>query len=354
MDEQVTHKLLSLQGVACIALVIGGLSLAFWGTESAPIGRPIADGKQVTSLAMEYYSIDLGDVLPRPTIPVLFRFWNRGETPLEIVQIKPSCGCMKARLAGGKQVYQPGEAGQFTVEVDITKEAPGRQQYAVQVNYKDEAAHAEQLMFRMTIPERKVTVNPPELWFYSSSGDPLSSQIMIEDHRGKELKVLDVEVHSSQRAAAPLKVEIGDRKTIKAGVTGVPIKVVSADRVPPGEQTVLLKIRTDDEEFPVLAVPVFLYGPQPGVQLTSGETVAPEKPPERKQPASEEDDRDSGTVTLPKELPPHASGLDLTLPETPQTAEERPIIQSQQERARRLKQESEVRTADGGQSREQQ
>src|SRR5690606_30115965 len=43
-----------------------------------------------------------------------FHFQNTGTTPVQILEVRPSCGCIVAQLE--KQVYQPGESGEIDLK----------------------------------------------------------------------------------------------------------------------------------------------------------------------------------------------------------------------------------------------
>jgi hypothetical protein len=50
---------------------------------------------------------------------VLFGFSNTGSAPVEIVDLKPTCGCITGTIE--KKIYQPGESGAIQLTFDLRK-----------------------------------------------------------------------------------------------------------------------------------------------------------------------------------------------------------------------------------------
>ncbi|SFI33535.1 DUF1573 domain-containing protein [Planctomicrobium piriforme] len=268
MDEQ--RKTLRNR-LAAASLVLAGLCpllFACAATPRIPLGRSLDGSKPLPPLAFRQYAVNLREIPATGRIAVPFSFWNRSNQPIEILKLDPSCGCLAPKLLGDRKSYIPGSQGMFEVHVETARETPGPQLYTVDVNYTDgQTTHTDQLTFRLTVPERNVIVTPPELYFYQLSEKPLTSEIRVTDHRGKNLNVVEA---ISMTPYVSLEIK---PKEQSADSSSTPITVSVAGRVPAGSQTSYVTIRTDDPDFPVIKVPVFLQGKPNAIQLTSGTAV---------------------------------------------------------------------------------
>jgi len=261
-----------LNAASLIAIPLFPLILAVCSTSAVPRGRPIAGEKKLPPLAFRQYAVNLHEVAPTASLTAPFSFWNRGKGSLEITKLEPSCGCLAPRLLGNRKSYAPGAQGLFEVQVETAREAPGPHTYSIRVHYTADGKPLEEcVLFRCEIPERNVTVTPPELYFYQLSETQLASQIRVEDHRGKNLHVVEATSRSPH-----LQLKIGSREKFSDDRSVTPIDVVVSAGLPPGSNHSFIVIKTDDPDFPLIRVPVFLQGKPGGVQLSSG--VVPVQP----------------------------------------------------------------------------
>jgi hypothetical protein len=264
--------------IRTICLIGAGLiplCLALAGTSAVPEGRKLASHKVLPPLAFRQYSVNLRETAPTARIVAPFAFWNRGESPLTITKLEPSCGCLAPRLLGNRKEYPPGVQGLFEVQVETARETPGPHTYSIRVHYTDgEQQLSEVVTFRCEIPSRTVQVSPPELYFYQLSASPISQTLRVQDFRGKDLNIV-----SATSRSPHLTVKVGERETDENGIPFTLIHVEVGADVPPGSHHNVISIRTDDPDFPLVTVPVFLQGKPQSVQLTSG-TSLPQHPKE--------------------------------------------------------------------------
>lgn len=251
-------------GIALLALL--PLGLATWNTERVPLARTVSGSTQRPSLAFSQYAVHRGDVPPIGTIPIPFEFCNTGDRPLTLIKLDPSCGCLAPRVEQDKMTYAPGEWGRFYVSVKTANESPGPKEYRVRVEYDDGQPREETVHFHMTIPRQKVTVKPSELYFYQLNGKADSREILVEDHRGGSLEVLGAAVSSGEAI-----VTVGERLQHQEGYWVTPVRIDIPDRDTPGREIVTITIRTDDQEYPEIRVPMLIHGPSQKIQLTGGE-----------------------------------------------------------------------------------
>lgn len=257
-------------------LLCGLLLLPVAGAALAQV-RPavpteVAVGESIASLAFDQYMVNLRQTPLRPTLSGDFRFTNVGEAPLTITKLEPSCGCLTPLVAGNKRTYEPGERGLFRVDVATANEEPGPHEYTVKVQYADPAPQQAIVRFKLVLPERKVSVTPPELAFFQYNGQPSSRDIHITDYRGSTLQVLDARSSTELIAASVQPAEIDEE-----GHHRVPVRLSVPGVVPPGRERATITIRTSDPEFSVIRIPVLVDGPERpagDIQLIGHETPA--------------------------------------------------------------------------------
>ncbi|WP_437227177.1 DUF1573 domain-containing protein [Planctomicrobium sp. SH661] len=280
MDEHRRTKWGHLRQASLICIPLLPAILACLGTAWIPQGRAISGSKVLPPLAFRQYAVNLHEVAPTARLTAPFAFWNRSQKNIEITKLEPSCGCLAPRLLGDRKQYGPGTQGLFEVQVETARETPGPHTYSIRVHYKvDEQVHQELVTFRCEIPERNVTVTPPELYFYQLSGQPIHDQIRVEDHRGKNLTVVEAISRSPH-----VKLSVGEKETLAEGRSITPVQITVDANLPPGSHHNFIVLKTDDPDFPVIRVPVFLQGkPTPSVQLTNG--IREERPATVQKPA---------------------------------------------------------------------
>src|SRR5690606_37614050 len=142
-----------------------------------------------------------------------------------------------------KRTYQLGERGLFRVDVATANEEPGPHEYTVKVHYTDPQPQEAVVRFKLELPERKVSVTPPELAFFQYNGQPASRDIHITDYRGTSLQVL--EAHSSSEVVS---VAVQPADVDEQGHHRVPVRLSVPGVVPPGRQVTTVTIRTSDPE----------------------------------------------------------------------------------------------------------
>jgi hypothetical protein len=115
-------------------------------------------GGQNGRAALEWKTTDLElktEVGQEQAVTV-FPFRNRGDKPVRIISVDPSCSCMAAEP--GKEVYAPGETGEIRVEVALAGYV-GRLRRSVAVETDDVTGKFTELILTVDIPE-PVVINP--------------------------------------------------------------------------------------------------------------------------------------------------------------------------------------------------
>jgi len=194
-----------------------------------------------------------------------YEFHNAGKKPITIKNIKPSCGCIQVRMRHQGKPIQPGEEGEFYLEVDTTGETSGFHEYQVRIDYvqTDEEKNliSENVLYRVEVPRKKITVRPRALIFYQLSSQETSQTMQLTDFRpGSSFKITHLQVDSkflTVGEAAMAKDQYGNLQ--------ISIPVTAKGSVPSGKHTGSIIIDTNDQEFPQLRIPVLIFGPQPAL-----------------------------------------------------------------------------------------
>lgn len=234
-------------------------------------------GPDRPALAFDQYMVNFGQPQPRAIHEAQFHFENRSSRPVKITEVKPSCGCLTPKLVGynaerrheERTEFAPGEHGVLAMGIRPAKEQPGEKSYTVAVSYNDGQPRTETLEFRITLPQKKLTVEPNELYFYQLTGEPDSRVVMVRDFRDQPCRVLSAEAMTAGKAAdaQPLPgvtVVLGEISPGADGEVTWPIQVSIGPDLAPGRVDGWLVISTDDPEAPRVKIPILLFGKEQG------------------------------------------------------------------------------------------
>ena len=226
---------------------------------SAPV-EPAPPSRTLPELAFSQYGVSYRDVQLRPVLDAHFDFENRSDAAITIERIEPSCGCLRCYPAREKKMYQPGERGTLMVRMFTANEQPGEHFYTIDVTVRGRERRTEQLTFRANLPERKISLEPSEVYFYQLSGEPDSRTVYLTDYRVSQaspLEVIQVAALSAQVTA-----EVHPAETDDSGHRRIPITLRVPGDVPPGRETTFVRIETNDAEFSQITFPVLIEGPR--------------------------------------------------------------------------------------------
>ncbi len=251
-------------------------------------GRTLAaiPGPDRPALAFDQYMVDLGEPSPRVIHEAQFHFENRSSRPVKIIEVKPSCGCLTPKLVGfnaqkrheDRTEFAPGEHGVLAMGIRPAKEQPGEKSYTVTVSYNDGQPRTETLEYRITLPKKKLTVEPNELYFYQLNGEADSRIVMVRDFRDQPVHVTSVAAVTAgrQSEAQPLPgvaVTLGENTAGDDGEVSWRIKVSVDSDLAPGRHDGWLVISTDDQNAPQVKIPILLFGKEQSAK--SGQKSAP-------------------------------------------------------------------------------
>lgn len=144
------------------------------------------DGPQITfSEEMK----DFGEVERGDKVSLSFAFENTGKADLEIIEVKPSCGCTSADLE--KKVYKPGEKGSIPITFDSAR-FDGMVTKTVTVKTNDEKNPTKSIRLKGRIIQ-EISISPNYLTLVNiKRGEMVERSIEVSTERMAKLEVTDV------------------------------------------------------------------------------------------------------------------------------------------------------------------
>ena len=197
------------------------------------------------SLVFEKTELDLNPELGASKVDAVFKYENKGDTPVHIKAVKPSCGCTTAALA--KNDVAPGEKGQITATFSIGDRS-GIQVKTVTVETDDPKAPQTVLTFKANIAQ--LLDLQPSFVFWQANEPAQPKTIIAKAAKGTTIKKVDVTASSTDFTAkvvpgsnGEFKIEVQPKDTtkplnatltIKPDVTPAKVYFASARVMPPG------------------------------------------------------------------------------------------------------------------------
>jgi len=136
--------------------------------------------------------------------PFTFAFENTGDEPVEIREIKTSCGCTTAELE--KKVYAPGESGVIEGSFSIGNRQ-GKQQKTIRVLTKDVGQPEIGLALKLEIPQ--LVTMKPGLLLWRVGSEPAPKTLRVVPNADLGVSVLDVGTDSADFAVETVGPEEG-------------------------------------------------------------------------------------------------------------------------------------------------
>lgn len=262
MEVQPVRPAIKLALWTLALIPVGTCLLVHYGRPSVAVAIP---HPVRPALAFHQYQVDLGAIGPVGEVRGVFAFANHGKDSVDIIDVVPSCGCLKPRI--DKKHIRPGEESAVVLRIQPAGETAGPKEYFADVIYSDPTPRQQRLTFKVEIPSKQMVINPRALLFYQLGTEPTEKTLTVSDPRGKPFRILGVSYESSL-----INTSLGE-PTVTDEVPQQTVKVVVAGECPPGRQQVLLKVLTDDPDYPELRVPVMIVGPSaPAAAAEAGAT----------------------------------------------------------------------------------
>ncbi len=246
-------------GLRELAVVAGLLPFAF--SFLVHTGRPSVlmaiPPKDRPALVFHQYQIDLGRIQPTSEVRGTFVFENRGQSPVTIEKVTPSCGCLQPQLS--KEELAVGETASIILRMQPANEMPGQKEYFADIAYSDPQPRTVRVTFRLELPEQQMSVRPRALVVYQNTNEPTTHELSVSDTRPRPANILNAATNSNYA-----KVELLDVQEQPEFGRVTQLKVTISPDLPPGRHEATITIETDDPRSPVLRVPMLLHGPAAG------------------------------------------------------------------------------------------
>jgi hypothetical protein len=174
-----------------------------------------------------------------------FTLENRGTSVIELLEVKPGCGCLRPEL--GAVVLSPGERGRLTAHVNTVTQPGGTNNWKSTVRYREGGATRElELVVRAeVVPE--VTIQPANLLLHASG--PMTAHFKLIDRRAQPFQATRLVCASSHVRASLTP----PRREGEAWSRTVTLDVLAS--CPEGRHDDVLRVVTSDPEYPELKVP---------------------------------------------------------------------------------------------------
>jgi hypothetical protein len=193
--------------------------------------------------------VDLGEVRSGAKLGHAFMFVNAGPGPVEIVEARPSCGCLRPRLERTR--YQPGERGSIPLEVNARGESAGPHTWRLQLLYREGGQTREATLEVAARVITEVTLQPAALTLIADG--PITQDILLTDLRPQPLTLRHLST-----SAAYLKARAGERVRDGLGHWVYHIRLEFSGDCPEGRHDEALVLYTDDPEYGELKLPITL------------------------------------------------------------------------------------------------
>jgi hypothetical protein len=190
---------------------------------------------------------DAGRVFSGTPLTHSFAFANQGPGPVEITDLKASCGCMTPRLS--RRIFQSGEQGELLLQVNTLSQAPGLHTWRLQVTYRSGDSLSEAVLELAAALSTEVEVEPAAVTMFTDGS--VDQEIVVTDLRPRPLTITGVRATSSS-----LALRLGEPYRDAGGHWARKIHVAVAPDFPEGSHEEVLGIYTDDTRYHELQVPV--------------------------------------------------------------------------------------------------
>jgi hypothetical protein len=192
-------------------------------------------------------TVDAGEVRSGAPLAQPFALVNRGAAPVEIVGVRPSCGCIRPEVR--PLLYPPGQEGTLLLEVNTLTQPAGPHAWALQVVYR---CGEQEESLTLTVTARVVTeisVEPPVLALATDTA--IAHEITVTDRRERPLDLLAVQASLPQ-----VRTSLGEPRRDGQGRWCRAVRVEVLPDCPEGRHEAVLHLLTNDPAYPELKVPL--------------------------------------------------------------------------------------------------
>jgi hypothetical protein len=197
----------------CAALAAAGILTCVQPLQAGP---PAESGSPTDAPRIEVAETDLkgGTVDPATKVPFDFVVRNTGTAPLELLEVKPTCGCV---VASFERTIAPGGTGGIHAVLD-TLGRQGEVRKNIEVTTNDPKSRRVVLSVR-AIAREVIQVTPGyEVLLPLSAGKSLIQTASVRSLEGKLFRVLSVESSVPYVQVEPLESDAGTERRVRLTV----------------------------------------------------------------------------------------------------------------------------------------
>lgn len=196
-------------------------------------------------LRIEQPLVQLGEIKGGLKLQHRLALVNSGNQPLELLEVKASCGCLVPRF--DKRRLGPGEKASVVLEIRPLGQADGAHAWNGLFRYRQgDETKATPFTIRATI-RNEVTIQPTVLAMFVEG--TVRQEVTVTDRRKPPFKVIQ-----ARASCAALRVET---KTLDNGVTKIVLRA-DGQALKSGREETLLSIVTNDPVYSDFQIPVTL------------------------------------------------------------------------------------------------
>lgn len=194
------------------------------------------------ALAVDRAVVERGNLPRGPLLQQAFRLANRGPLPLEILEVRTSCGCIQHQLDSHQ--LAPGATAKLDLIINTLSQPSGPNRWPVFVRYREGDRSGELAL-----------VVAAQL-FSRIDAQPASLMLRTRGQLGSELVLQAAQPFSllSCSTTTPALTVTATSDSVPSATHRLQVQVAAG--LAAGEYTGFVQVRTDDPVVPELAVPV--------------------------------------------------------------------------------------------------
>jgi hypothetical protein len=219
---------------------------------AALLSAPAAAQDPPSGIIFSRTHVSLGRVEAAGEIEHRFAFRVAGREPVQILDVRPSCGCIAPGLP--KRVYAPGEQGELVFRVHAASQPQGPRRFTVSLHVR-QGAQSTTIPLTLDVDLFKpIEITPSTLLLHLNGTSSIEQNLTIAELRPRPLKILEVR-SSTPKIVARLKEAPGEDGRVQQ------VSLTIAGDFPAGQTQETVVIRTADAEHAELVVPVTVVRP---------------------------------------------------------------------------------------------
>jgi hypothetical protein len=176
-----------------------------------------------------------------------FPFKVAGEAPVQILDLKASCGCITPTLS--KRVYGPGERDTLVFGIHAASQSEGKKRFQVSLSYRQTGDVVTVPIFVDVELYRPIAVEPSTLLVHVSGERPFRQSLTVRHQRGEPLGEIRASVSTPKMVARVLPGVAGESSQRR-------VEVQLATDFPMGKTDERILLHIDGDKPVDIVVPV--------------------------------------------------------------------------------------------------